>query len=339
MIKASSENMTQKYTKRQIRNINIIRTVSLVPIIILGLSLLIFHVEWAKSIQNVEVTYDFSNYIPNATGSFVLGDITEGLPSENLSPPTNPALTTYFQSMYQYLSDTEQGTTFNFTEAEQYLLENQEHYVFTGTNLTEIQYQALSTVGKIEYTLNQTITIAHQIYSAYQTGNLTDYLMQLFIQDLWTVVQEQLIPPAWLQPSYILVHNTGNFPITQFLIHGDFILQTPDTQKIAGFLDLNQTRIAIGDTAQIEITLAEIVTAVLTVTLEEIIQITLDVLINSSIAELNQFPEYLTHLFQNYNLQANIIGSGRIGLLNFNTEIIVDLSTIIRQLVEEMMPN
>jgi hypothetical protein len=332
-------------TKRQLRAVARVQALKTIPVIIIMLSLFFYQAEWFNSLQKIEITYDFSNYQipnpnpnPNSNSSYLSGDVR---PTQLPAPPISTQAFTqnntfyqYVEQMVQYIEETSNITTANLTQAEQTVIEQQEHYTGPFEILTPPEFDALSNIGQIEYLLKTTITAAHQIYSAYLNGSLVEQYILQFLRDVWRTLIDEFLPEEWKNPSHIYIENNGTFPIRDLEMIGTFHLN----QNEIIFLHYNTTELRRRERASISLSLIEIIKGILEITFEELVLKTLQILREQNFTALLSFPEYLKEILLAIKIEAQLMITARLGLIPISIAFRIDLTSIIQSRIVEALP-
>lgn len=321
-------------TKRQKRIIARIQALKTIPLIIIMLSLFFYQAEWFNSLQKIQISYDFSNYQIPTSSNHVSGVLVTQIPSpmENtFSFTQNNTFYQYIEDLVSYIDQGENFSTANITGAEQNVINTQTHFVGSFGSLTVLEFDALSTVGQIEYLLQYTISSAQQIYGAFLNGSLEEQFLQQFLMDVWRKLIDEFLPVSWNNPSYIFIANHGRLTIRDLNVHGTFRVNNTELS----FIQYNTTQLQPSQNATLSLSLTQIITAFLEITFGALVSQTIQILLSKNYSALENFGTYFRAILLSITIETQLRISVRLGLLPTILDFHIDLSSFYQQRIEE----
>ena len=303
---------------RKMKNIQRIQLIKTVPFLVLIIGLLFFQVNWFISLQELHITYDFSNYqvLPTGSNEFEL-PLNSSEPHSaqviNLNSTSDlmgEGADGFFQQVISYLT-TNHSESLNFSQAEN----------FTFQNATDIRYN-------VEHLLNTTLNSSQDLYLQFlrvHDANITALLYQYisaFMYDLWNNAVQQLIPDSWFDPAYLNITNEGDFIYFNLNFSGNFRWLNYSSNFLNYTLPIFQQQ----ETLTLNITMADLMNSLLSIAIDALVNLTLTQLSVDPVGILRDFSTYMQLFFQQIEIFVDMHIGGVVGFLPVKIVLSVNIS-------------
>jgi hypothetical protein len=299
------------YNEREKRILWRIQLIKTLPFIFLMLGLVVYQFEAIDSLERLDFSYDFSNYLDETPSGipFPLEDFKASVPDiEDIT--RGEGLEDAFDFFFAYFAAGNVSETVNLTAAEsQVFIDDPDLIVDIGTNLST------------------TIVNGSQIYLAFLNGQLDKNFLISFLRTLWYIAFESFIPERWFQNGSIFVNNNGFMILKEIHILG--IFQLPSSSAV--FVDFYQAQLTPNDKLHIQLSLVNLIYAIAEIALGDLIDIIISLLPTEPLGILKSFQEYFQNFFQNIDLSVKISLGARVGFIAVIGEILVDLKSILKR--------
>ncbi len=299
-VRRSKKKVPKKSPEERAKNFrkNAVRTI---PFMLLVLGAMIYQIQWFTAIDNIYISYDFSNIDYRFQG----GETPETAQSNDFFPASNDTLPYRTQGegmeglmglFVQVLEDQHTNEVLNLTQA--------------AIDLIALKPQSLQ---DIEEQADLTIQALEDLYNALKLID-SRYILDFF-KDLWNYMITSLVPKQWFEPGKITIFNDSWISLENLTLLGVFQVG----RYSAPFFELIDITIPSGMYLDLKLSLHDVFDAFVNASFDWLVNATFqsfsnlfDKVVNN---EIEPFTFIISELFSEVKIEGNVEFNGDFGLL------------------------
>ncbi len=289
------------------------RLIKTIPFIILILSVFIYQMQWISALDNIQLTYDFSQMekafdeIDTPEHSqFFTPDFQKDL--NEIEATKNP-IELLLNSFIGNISSQNISMNINLTESAQILIKNRGQ-----------------TIQNIENESGQSIENLDDLFNL--VGELDSSYFLNFFQEVWQNLVQNLIPESWFKLGNITITNNAWISLKNI----SFVARFELNNNSIPFLNYSHIQISKYSSFLIKLSLANLFQSLISTMLEWITGITYQYFSNffntsNDMNSLRSVSFYIQEVLKDFHLLGIVEFNANFGLLPIDFDFSIDLSS------------